>query len=150
VTRYSHAGGTEAARLAHGSEGPEVASLTPPSTRALLQAAASGEPVACPVETAMRVLSGKWKPLIVYHLLQETRRFSQLKRLLPGVTQQMLTVQLRELERDGLVHREVYREVPPRVEYSLTPIGRQLQPVFERMVAWGVDYVEQQAARPDA
>ena len=80
----------------------------------------------CPVEVSLDKIGGKWKPLILWHLRGHTRRFGELKRLIPNVTEKMLTEKLRELEDDGLVHREVYREVPPRVEYSLTPYGRGL------------------------
>jgi DNA-binding HxlR family transcriptional regulator len=99
-------------------------------------------PPTCAVEAAMRVVGGKWKPLILYFLLAEgTLRFGELKRRIPGVTQQMLTLQLRELESDGIVHREVYRQVPPKVEYSLTPIGQQLKPVLDQMLGWGEVYM---------
>lgn len=95
----------------------------------------------CPVEATLDVVGGKWKPLILFYLLQETRRFGELRRLLPGVTQRMLTQHLRELEADGIVHREVYREVPPRVEYSMTDFGRSLEPVLQQMVEWGERYM---------
>lgn len=97
----------------------------------------------CPVEATLNILGGKWKPLILFYLLEKTRRFGELKRLMPDVTQQMLTLQLRELERDGVVHREVYRQVPPKVEYSLTPLGRSLEPLLLMMLEWGVQYLEQ-------
>ncbi len=94
----------------------------------------------CPVETTLGIIGGKWKPLILYYLTQGTCRFNQLKRMLPDVTQQMLTLQLRELERDGIVHRKIYAEVPPKVEYSLTELGRSLEPILLAMLAWGEEY----------
>ena len=99
----------------------------------------------CPVEATLDVVGGKWKPLILFYLLQETYRFGELRRLLPGVTQRMLTQHLRELEADGIVHREVYREVPPRVEYSMTDFGRSLEPVLQQMVEWGERYMNRVA-----
>jgi DNA-binding HxlR family transcriptional regulator len=90
------------------------------------------------VELTLQVIGGKWKPIILYHLGRDgTRRFSELKREMPNVTRKMLTQQLRELESDGLVHREVYAEVPPRVEYSLTELGTSVMPVLESLTAWG-------------
>ena len=91
----------------------------------------------CPVEVSLDKIGGKWKPLILWHLHARTRRFRDLKRLIPNVTEKMLTEKLRELESDGLIHREVYREVPPKVEYSLTEYGRTLRPITELMCAWG-------------
>lgn len=95
----------------------------------------------CPVEVTLDVIGGKWKPLILFYLLQETRRFGELRRLMPDVTQRMLTKHLRELEVAGVVHREVYREVPPKVEYSLTDLGRTLEPVLNMMLEWGQRYL---------
>ena len=94
----------------------------------------------CPVNTTPDIIGGKWKVLILYHLLPETRRFNELQRLLPEITQRMLTLQLRELEADGIVHREVYPQVPPKVEYSLTDFGRTLEPVIAAMHDWGAAY----------
>jgi len=92
---------------------------------------------ACPAEATLRVLSGRWKTVILYHLFPGTKRFAELSRLMVGITSKMLTQQLRELERDGIVHRKVYAQVPPRVEYSLTPRGRTLRPIVEAMCRWG-------------
>jgi DNA-binding HxlR family transcriptional regulator len=106
----------------------------------------------CPVETTLRVIGGKWKVLILYYLYSETRRFNELRRLLPQVTQQMLTTQLRELERDGVIARRIYPQVPPKVEYSLTDLGRSLEPILLQMVEWGERYQQeaQQAGEPVA
>ncbi|MDX2205170.1 MAG: helix-turn-helix domain-containing protein [Hyphomicrobiaceae bacterium] len=92
----------------------------------------------CPVEAAMDLIGGKWKSVIVYHLLADgTLRFNELQRRLTGITKRMLTRQLRELEADELVSRTVFAQVPPRVEYSLTPDGRSLAPVIAALKAWG-------------
>ena len=101
----------------------------------------------CPVNTTLDIIGGKWKVLILYHLLPETRRFNELQRLLPEITQRMLTLQLRELEADGIVHREVYPQVPPKVEYSLTDFGRTLEPVIAAMHDWGAAYEAECAGR---
>lgn len=98
---------------------------------------------ACPAERAMRAVEGRWKIFIVYYLLDGTMRFAELQRTINErnthgfITSKMLTQELREMEADGLIHREVYAQVPPKVEYSLTPLGRNLQPVVEAMNAWG-------------
>src|SRR2546425_8781705 len=84
----------------------------------------------CPVEATVDIIGGKWKSVILFHLLPGKKRFGQLQRLLPGVTQRMLTLQLRELEEDGIIARHVYREVPPKVEYSLTDFGTSLEPIL--------------------
>lgn len=100
-----------------------------------------GRTYRCFFELALSVMGGKWKPVVLYHLGQEgVRRYSELKRQLPQVTDRMLTRQLRELEADGLVLREVFRQVPPRVEYSLTPQGLGLFPILLAMRDWGVGY----------
>src|SRR5260370_37906345 len=91
----------------------------------------------CPVEATLDVMGGKWKGVILYHLLSGPKRFNQLRRLLPDVTQRMLTLQLRELEQDEVIHREIYREVPPKVEYSLTPFGQSLEAVLHLMLTLG-------------
>jgi len=101
----------------------------------------SGKRYRCYFELTLAVIGGKWKPIILYHLsLAAAVRFGELRRGMSDVTERMLTRQLRELEADGLVHREVYREVPPKVEYSLTDMGRSLIPLLLQMRAWGVEY----------
>jgi len=99
----------------------------------------------CTVAVTLDVIGGKWKAVILWQLTFKTLRFSQLRRRLPGITQKMLTQQLRELERNGVVHREVFAEVPPRVEYSLTDSGRSLQPILHMMCEWGKGFSTPQA-----
>jgi DNA-binding HxlR family transcriptional regulator len=94
----------------------------------------------CAVETTLKILGGRWKVLILRELLVGTQRFNQLHRSLPGITQKMLTQQLRELEEDGIIRRQVYPQVPPKVEYSLTPLGESLDPVLQAMHEWGVKH----------
>ena len=91
----------------------------------------------CGVEATLEVLGGKWKGVILYQLREELKRFNQLHRLLPNITQRMLTRQLRELEHDGLIHRKVYPEVPPKVEYSLSDNGKSLIPIIMLLKDWG-------------
>lgn len=104
------------------------------------------QPYKCSVATTLEIIGGKWKSLILWHLRQKTLRFSQLQRRLGNITQKMQTQQLRELERDGIIHREVYAEVPPRVEYSLTDLGRSVIPILEQMCSWGKVYQEKTGA----
>ena len=92
---------------------------------------------ACPVETTLKIIGDKWKVLILRDLFTGTKRFNELKRSLKDVSQKMLTQQLRELENDGIIHREVYPVVPPKVEYSLTELGNTLKPVIDSMYDWG-------------
>ncbi len=94
----------------------------------------------CPVETALGIIGGKWKGVILYHLMDGTQRFGELKKFMPTVTQRMLTKQLRELESDGLVHREVYKVVPPKVEYSLKKKAEPLKPIILALEQWGKHY----------
>jgi len=91
----------------------------------------------CAVEATLDLIDGKWKGLILYHLLQRTRRFNELRRLLPNVTQRMLTTQLREMEMNGIIVRTVYPQVPPRVDYSVSELGQSLSPVISALKAWG-------------
>ncbi|QHW32268.1 helix-turn-helix transcriptional regulator [Paenibacillus rhizovicinus] len=93
----------------------------------------------CPVTDTQNIIAGKWKIIILWHL-QETRRFGELQRLVPGVSKGILTSQLRELESDQMIDRKVYREVPPKVEYSLTDKGRTFMPILEQMGEWGKKY----------
>ncbi len=96
----------------------------------------------CSIEATLDVMGGKWKGVILFHLLKGPKRFNELRRLLPEVTQRMLTLQLRELEEVGIVHREIYKEVPPKVEYSLTPFGRTLEPILLLMRDWGDHFMQ--------
>ena len=91
----------------------------------------------CSVRAALSVIGGKWKPIIARYLMLKTRRFGELRKLMPDATQKMLTQQLRELERDGIVARKVFPQVPPKVEYSLTTYGQTLRPVLEALCKWG-------------
>jgi DNA-binding HxlR family transcriptional regulator len=95
----------------------------------------------CPVEATLSYLDGKWKGVILFHLMDRTLRFNELRRHLPAITQRMLTKQLRELEESGLISRTVYPVVPPRVDYALTPLGSTLKPVIRALAAWGDEFV---------
>src|SRR5262249_14442057 len=95
----------------------------------------------CGIEAALEVLGGKWKAAIVWHLDPSPLRFAQLRRAITGITEKMLIQQLRELVADGLVHREDYREVPPKVEYSLTDFGRSLRTVLVPLCDWGAQHM---------
>ena len=95
---------------------------------------------ACPVETTLMLIGDKWKVLILRDLLPGTKRFGALKKSIGSVSQKVLTAQLRDMEEKGLVRRQVYAEVPPRVEYSLTDLGKSLKPILDAMQAWGEDY----------
>lgn len=94
------------------------------------------------VQTTLKILGGKWKILILWHLKDEARRFSELKRRMPEITEKMLIQQLRELEKDGIVNRKVYSGVPPKVEYSFTNYGKSLEPVLKVLCAWGQEHLE--------
>ena len=98
----------------------------------------------CPVRAALDVLRGRWKPLLLFELHLGTKRFSQLQKKLRGASAQALALQLRQLEADGVIARHVHATVPPRVDYSLTPLGRELGNVMESLTAWGTAYLRQQ------
>lgn len=98
----------------------------------------------CPVETTLLLIGDKWKVMILRDLMTGTKRFGALRKSIPAISQKMLTQQLRAMEADGLVHREVYAEVPPRVEYSLTETGESLRPVLDAMSVWGRQYQRDQ------
>jgi DNA-binding HxlR family transcriptional regulator len=100
----------------------------------------------CSVEATLTVIGGVWKPVLLFHLLSGKLRFNALCRLIPSATTRMITLQLRELEADGIVRRIVYPEVPPRVEYELTELGWSLQPLLLAMRAWGLSFTQRMAA----
>ncbi len=115
---------------------PASLSETPAASKAL---------PACPVETTLTLINSKWAVLILRDLLPGKKRFGELRRSIGHVSQKVLTAQLREMETNGLVVRTVYAEVPPRVEYSLTPLGYSLKPILDAMWSWGEQYQAQQA-----
>src|SRR5262245_41037997 len=94
----------------------------------------------CPAERTLDIIGGRWKVLILWQLFQTERRFSELLRAVSGITQKMLTQQLRELEKDGIVHRQVYPQIPREVGYVLTPMGESLRPVVDAMCEWGLQH----------
>src|SRR3954453_491043 len=104
--------------------------------------------VGCPVETAIEIIGGRWKVLILQELFGGTRRFSELHRALSGVSHRTLTQQLRELESHRILRRKVHRQIPPKVEYSLTPVGETLKPVIAVMHDWAEGYSRQRVAKP--
>lgn len=100
----------------------------------------------CPVEACLDLIGGKWKAVILFHLLDGTKRFNELRRLLPKVTQRMLTRQLRELEADTIIERRVYPQVPPKVEYRLSEFGRTLEPILRMLRQWGMKHLDRISA----
>lgn len=96
----------------------------------------------CPFATTQKVLTGKWNLVIIYQLSTGTKRFNELNRLIPDVTQTILTKHLRQLEKDGIIERKVYAEVPPRVEYRLSPMGESFKSVLDAVEIWGQEYIE--------
>ena len=113
----------------------------------MIETKAKIELPACPVETTLTLIGDKWKVLILRDLMPGTKRFGELKKSIGNVSQKVLTAQLRAMEENGFVHRQVYAEVPPRVEYSLTDLGRSLKPILDSMWAWGEGYQKQQGAQ---
>jgi len=103
----------------------------------------------CAVEATLDLIDGKWKGVILFHLQLGTQRFGELRRRMPGITQRMLTKQLRALELDNLVIRKVYAEVPPRVEYTLSEIGESLRPVIDTLRKWGEGHQQRLSCAPD-
>ena len=103
----------------------------------------------CPVETTLMVIGDKWKVLILRDLMNGTMRFGELKKSIGHVSQKVLTAQLRDMEANGLVIREVFAEVPPRLEYTLTETGYSLKPILDSMVVWGTNYKQQNAAQEE-
>jgi DNA-binding HxlR family transcriptional regulator len=101
----------------------------------------NGKTYHCPVEAALDVIGGKWKPLILWALGNDVLRFSELQKALPSVNAKMLTKQLRELEADGIIRRKIYPEVPPRVEYTITDFGKTLIPILNALCDWGAEYL---------
>lgn len=106
----------------------------------MIEAKAKTELPACPVETTLTLIGDKWKVLILRDLMPGTKRFGELKKSVGNVSQKVLTAQLRAMEENGLVNRKVYAEVPPRVEYSLTELGKSLKPILDSMWVWGEEY----------
>ncbi len=96
----------------------------------------------CPISIVQNVIGGKWKIIVIWRLKDGAKRFNELQRNLPGIRHSALTLQLRELEKDGLIHREVFKEIPPKVEYSLTEIGRKFLKAMEALGEWGFEYIE--------
>jgi DNA-binding HxlR family transcriptional regulator len=96
----------------------------------------------CPVEGTLDVIGGKWKPLIIWFLRKRVLRFSDIRRSIPGITDVMLTKQLRELEQDGVIKRKVYTQIPPKVEYSLTPLGKTIIPLLNALCDWAIEHMK--------
>lgn len=108
------------------------------------------DPQRCPLTATLGVIGGKWKGILWWRLSNGLGRFGELRRAIPQITKKMLVQQLRELERDGIVHREVFPEVPPRVQYALTAYGRSLGPVIDALCGWGAEHLQRPAAGQQA
>ena len=109
----------------------------------------NGKEFHCAMDVTMSFIGGKWKTVVLWYLRKDRKRFSELKRLIPNITEKMLSLQLKELERDGIVERKVYPEVPPRVEYYLTGFGKTLIPMLEEIARWGRTLAETQGRMVD-
>jgi DNA-binding HxlR family transcriptional regulator len=108
-----------------------------------------GKEYRCPVELTINLIGGKWKSVLIWELSEKTLRFNELTRLFPNVTRKMLTQQLKEMQRDGLVLRKEYSQIPPKVEYSLTDFGRTFMPILLSMNQWGKDYLDENNENQD-
>ncbi|MFD2935384.1 winged helix-turn-helix transcriptional regulator [Spirosoma flavum] len=104
----------------------------------------------CPMDLTMDYLAGRWKTVVLWYLIQDKKRFSELSRLIPNMTEKMLSLQLRQLEADGLIWRQVHAEVPPRVEYGLTEAGQTLIPILKAMSSWGLKKAVKQEIPPSS
>ena len=113
----------------------------------------NGHEYHCALDVTMDFIGGKWKTVVLWYLRKEVKRFSELKRLIPGITEKMLSLQLRDLEKDGLIERKIFAEVPPRVEYKLTREGKTLLPLLEEIAKWGRErgkkYGKVEEVKPD-
>ena len=103
--------------------------------------AKKGNEINCPVAAMLELIGGKWKPVILYCLRSDTRRFGEIAARIPAISRKVLTDQLKELEEDKLIHRRHYKEIPPRVEYSLSELGKSMSPVFAEMEKWGLENI---------
>ncbi len=104
------------------------------------------DPLFCPTETALGMIGGKWKGMILWCICRKTMRFNELHRVVPAISQRMLTKQLRELEEHGIIERHVYAQVPPKVEYSLSPQGQRLKPILDQLEEWSREFLTERQA----
>ena len=111
------------------------------SSNKMVTVAAKKAEVKCPVTGMLQLIGGKWKPIILYCLRSDKRRFGEISARIPTISRKVLTEQLKELEEDGLITRQQYNEIPPRVEYELTALGKSLAPVLNEMEKWGMEYI---------
>jgi DNA-binding HxlR family transcriptional regulator len=110
----------------------------------------NGKAYHCSVDVTLDIFNDRWKMKIIWHLLESDQRFKELHHLVPDISQKTLTVKLKELEKKHIIHREVFPEVPPKVVYSLTEIGKELEPVIQAMYQWGINYVNAHGQNDDA